>query len=207
MEETVALSPLENLLLNYKDLTQDQELLKSLDYVTLTNLCQSNTRLRERCQKSDIQALLKKKAEQNAFIILKRLRSYHDKIKVDMIIQYPKSPKLLQTTLLDLEFRIGRPSIISGSTIDSDIESLVNGVPFFTRYVDLGPSYMARYDPRRDLVSLEVQPRPIKRFLFKAQLYHRILVSILELYNLEYAIALEKGMSVIGSQEKIYIHV
>jgi len=58
MEETVVLSPLEILLLNYKDLTQDQELLESLDYVTLMNLCQSSTSLRERCQESGFISLI-----------------------------------------------------------------------------------------------------------------------------------------------------
>ena len=203
-EEAVALSPLENLLLNYKYLTEDQELLESLDYVTLKNLCQSSTSLRKICQASDIQALLKKKERQNAFIILKRPRIDDDKIIVDMIIQYPKSPKLLKTSLLNLNFRIGRPSRISGSNINSDIESLVNKVKFFMGYVDLGPSYMARYDPRSDLVHLEVRPEHFTIFTFRAQLYHKILVSILELYNSEYAIALEGGEL---GQEEIYIHV
>jgi len=206
MEETVALSPLENLLLNYKDLSQDQELLKSLDYVTLKNLCQSSTSLRERCQASDIQALLKKKERESAFIILSRLRIYDDKIIVDMIIQYPKSPKLLETYLRDLEFRIGRPSRILGSTINSDIESLVNRVPFFgTRpsWSHLG-QYITWYSPSGDFVRLWTKSKADTFSIFSAQLYHKILVSILELYNLEYAIALEGGKR---SQEEIYIHV
>ena len=38
MEEPI-LSPLEQLLLNYRELIDDQELLEDLDYATLTNLC------------------------------------------------------------------------------------------------------------------------------------------------------------------------
>lgn len=184
-------------------MTQDQELLESLDYVTLKNLCQSSASLRERCQASDIQALLKKKERESAFIILSRPRIYDDNIIVDMIIKYPKSPKLLETYLRDLKFRIGRPSRISGSTINSDIESLVNGVSFSGWWSHLG-QYISWYSSSGDFVRLWPKSKAETFFIFSAQLYHKILVSILELYDLEYAIELEGGKT---SQEEIYIHV
>lgn len=201
MEETVVLSPLEILLLNYRDLTEDQELLKDLDYVTLMNLCSSSTTLRERCQASDIQALLKEKERESAFIILRNLIFMSDtSFDVDMVIQYPK---LLKTTLLHLRFQTGEPSIISGNTIDSDIESLVDGRPFIRNYSYLH-DYRARYIPSKDTVYLGFYESTPAHFEFSAPLYHRILITILELYNLEYAIALEGGER---GQQEIYIHV
>lgn len=93
-----------------------------------------------------------------------------------------------------------------GNTINSDIESLVNGEPFrFRRGVtDLG-DYNAKYLPYLVLVKLKLRwGRSGENWNFSAPLYHRILITILELYDLEYAIALEGGER--GLQE-IYIHV
>ena len=203
MEEPLILSPLEQLLLNYRELIDDQELLEDLDYVTLTNLCQSNTRLRERCQKPDIKALLKKKERESAFVILRNLTFIEDNsFSVDMIIQYPK---LLQINLPQLGFIVGPPTMVRGNTINSNIESLVNGEPFrFRRGVtDLG-DYIAKYLPEQDMVKLELRRGwSGESWIFSAPLYHRILITILELYDLEYAIALEGGE---GGLQEFYIH-
>lgn len=201
MEEPFLLSPLEDLLLNYRDLTEDQELLEDLDYVTLMNLCRSSITLRERCQELDIQALLKEKERESAFIILRNLRFLDEtEFYIDMVIQYPK---LLKTTLRSLQFRTGEPNRISGNTIDSDIESLVNGIPFFVNSSFLGPHFIASYNPSKDTVDLDLKVSETW-FEFSAPLYHRILINILELYDLEYAIAIEEGER---SQQEIYIHV
>jgi len=210
MEETIVLSPLEQLLLNYSDLTRDQELLESLDYVTLMNLCTSSTSLKLRCQSPDIQALLKSKEHESAFIILHNLKIIRDDtLEVDMIIQYPK---LLKISLPSIRFRMGRSSRILGNTIDSDIESLVNNEPFYSRHgagrgsppaVELG-NYLASYYPDEDIVYLLPWERSETRFDFDSSLYHRILVTILELYDLEKNIVLEGGTS---GQQEMYIHV
>ena len=207
MEEPLILSPLEHLLLNYRELASDQELLEDLDYVTLMNLCRSNTRLREICQESDIQALLKKKERESAFIILGNLTFIEDDVfSVDMIIHYPK---LLQINLSQLKFEVGPPTAVGGNTINSDIESLVNGEPFrFRRGVTNLGNYDAEYFPEQDIVQWKLRWSSLRRtresWNFSAPLYHRILITILELYDLEYAIALEGGE--MGLQE-IYIHV
>ena len=207
MEEPI-LSPLEQLLLNYRELIDDQELLEDLDYATLTNLCRSNTRLRERCQESDIQALLKEKERESSFIILRNLTFIEDELfSVDMIIQYPK---LLQINLPQLKFGVGPPTMVGGNTINSDIESLVNGEPFrFHRGVTKLGIYNAKYLPEQDMVNLKLRslfahPWTGEDWNFSAPLYHRILITILELYDLEYAIALEGGE---GGLQEIYIHV
>lgn len=204
MEEPIVLSPLEELLLSYGDLARDQELLESLDYVTLMNLCQTSTSLRRMCQSPDIQALLKAKEQESAFIILRNLQFISDtEFRVDMIIQYPG---LLRITIPRLEFTVGEP-MIGENIIDSDIESLVNGEDFgrVSGYVDtkLRNSDYARYYPEDEIV-LVFSGETSDTFEFNAQLYHRILVNLLELYDLEYAIGIEGGET--GKQE-IYIHV
>ena len=199
------LSPLEILLLNYRELAEDQELLESLDYVTLMNLCQSSTSLRERCRAPDIQTLLKKKERESAFIILRNLQFILDtEFKINMTIQYPK---LLEIGFPVLKFKTGVPGRIKGNTINSDIESLANREPFgrvsTSKVTDLGYAYdyYAVYSPEREVVLVSGKGFSFK---FSTPLYHRILVSLLELYNLEYAIAVEGGES---GQQEIYIHV